>query len=84
MIYKNSTVFDYFENPLIITSDFSSVKERLSAHLLQHNEDIKLFLEDGTVSTVSDKFYLDEAEMNGYIEKGILLDSFMPSALPLT
>ena len=82
LIYKNSTVFDYFEDPLIITSDFSSVKERLAAHILQHNEDIKLFLEDGTVSAVSDKFYLDEAEMNGYIEKGILLDSFMPSALP--
>ncbi len=82
LIYKNSTVFDYFTDPIIITSDISSVKERQSSLLLQHAEDIKLFLEEGTVSAVSDKFYLDETEMNDYFEKGLIFDSFMPSSLP--
>ncbi len=82
LIYKNSTVFDYFTDPIIITSDISSVRERLGGHLLQHIEDIKLFLEEGRVSPVSDKFYLDESELIGYIGKGLLFDSFMPSSLP--
>ena len=82
LIYKNSTVFDYFRDPLIITSDISAVKERQSSLLAQHAEDIKLFLEEGTVSAVSDKFYLDETEMNEYFARGLIFDSFMPSSLP--
>ncbi len=82
LIYKNSTVFDYFSDPVIITSDISAVKERMSGLHLQHAEDIKLFLEEGTVSAVSDKFYLDETEMNDCFARGLIFDSFMPSSLP--
>ncbi len=82
LIYGASTVFDYFDEPLIITYEFSSVRERIKNLTSQQNEDIKLFLEDGCLQKQIAKFYLDEQEMTDVCSKGILLDSFLPSTLP--
>ncbi len=82
LIYGRSTVFDYFCDPLIFTSEFGTVRERLRTHLLQQNEDIKLFLEDGELSEATSKLYLDETEMIDICGKGLLLDSFLPSSVP--
>ena len=82
LIYGQSTVFDYFHQPLIITSEFSTVRDRVRAHALQHNEDVRLFLEDGELSEATAKQYLDETEIIDICSKGLLLDSFMPSSVP--
>ncbi|MBO7217788.1 MAG: DEAD/DEAH box helicase [Clostridia bacterium] len=81
LLYPNSTVFDYFENPLIITAEYKNVKEKATAHDLATNEDIKLFLEEGTVNQKTAKFHLTEEELTRLCEKGILLDNFVPSSL---
>ena len=81
LLYGGSTVFDYFDEPLIITSEYTSFKERLYALSVQRNEDAKLYLEDGVLSGAVAKLYLEEAELMGFIEKGLLLDSFMPNGV---
>ena len=82
LIYGKSTVFEYLENPLIVTAEFGSVRERLRTLTAQQNEDIKLFLEDGILSDKTAKLYLDETELSDYCAKGVLLDSFLPSGVP--
>lgn len=82
LVYGQTTVFDYFEDPLIITSEFGTVRDRIRTHALQQNEDIKLFLEDGCLTDATSKLYLDETEMTDICARGLLLDSFMPSSVP--
>lgn len=81
LIYPDCTIFDYFDNPLIITSEYKTVKERALNHDSATNEDIKLFLEDGFVNQKTAKFHISEEELTSICSKGILLDSFMPSSL---
>lgn len=81
-ILENSTVFDYIEDPLIVTSETVAVRDRLKSISFQRDEDIKSYLEEGFLSAKTAKLYLDETELISFISKGILLDNFMPSSVP--
>ena len=81
-ILGGSTVFDYLADSLVITSEAVAVRDRLKSISFQRQEDIKTFLEEGFLSYKTVELYADEAFLLGYIEKGVLLDSFMPSSLP--
>ncbi len=84
LIYGKSSVFDYFPDALVITSEFGAVKERLRGISLQQSEDAKLYLEEGTLNGATAEIGLSEGELFVIFEKGLLLDSFMPSSLPFT
>ena len=81
-ICKGTTPLNYLEDPLIITSELVSVRDRLKNISFQRNEDIKEYLEEGFLSAKTAQLYLDEADLLSYISKGILLDNFLPSSVP--
>ncbi|MBO5852238.1 MAG: transcription-repair coupling factor [Clostridia bacterium] len=81
-IQKGATVFDYIEESLILTSEFVAVKDRLKNLGFQRSEDIKTFLDEGYLSSKTAELYLDENHLLGIIEKGVLLDNFVPSSVP--
>ncbi len=81
LIYENTTVFDYVENPLIFTADIVTLKDRLSAVSFRRNEDIKNYLEEGLLCSATANLYLDEADLMAYCAQGILLDNFVPSSV---
>ncbi|MBQ1186507.1 MAG: transcription-repair coupling factor [Clostridia bacterium] len=82
-LISNATVFNYLgEDSLVITSEAVAVKDRLKNITFQRNEDIKTFLEEGFLSSKTANLYTDEAFILGQMEKGILLDNFMPSSIP--
>ncbi len=81
-ILENSTIFDYVENPLIVTSETVAVRDRLKNISFQRDEDVKSYLEEGFLSSKTAKLYLDESELMSYISGGILLDNFIPSSIP--
>jgi len=81
-ICGGATVFDFVENPLIITSETVAVRERLKNLFFTRTEDINTYLEEGFLSPKTANLYLEEADLLNLISKGILLDNFMPSSIP--
>ncbi len=77
-----ATPFDYIEDPLIITSEIVSVRDRLKNISFQRNEDISSYLEEGFLSAATAGLFGDEADLLSHIEKGIILDNFVPSSVP--
>ncbi len=77
-----ATPFDYIEAPLIITSEIVSVRDRLKNISFQRNEDISSYLEEGFLSAATASLFGDEAELLSHIEKGVVLDNFVPSSVP--
>ncbi len=45
-----ATIFDYFDEPIVFVSEYSSIKERSKTYLWQGQEDIKQLLEDGEIT----------------------------------
>lgn len=82
LIYGKSTVFDYFDDPIIAVCEFGNIKDRIKAQAAQHAEDVKLLLEEGILCGNTAEFYLSESEFTDICGRGVLLDSFMPSSLP--
>ena len=82
LLYGKSNVFDYIPQALVVTSEIVSVREHIKNMQFQINEDIKSYLEDGFLSSGTANIYLDETDILNYCEKGILLDSFLPSSVP--
>ncbi len=82
LLYGGSSVFDYMPEALIVTSEIVGVREHIKNMQFQINEDIKSYLEDGFLSSGTADIYLDETDILNYCEKGILLDSFLPSSVP--
>ena len=81
-IQKGTTVFDYLGESLILTSEFVSVKEKLKNLGFQRGQDIKTFLEEGYLTSKTAELYMDENDLLKIIEKGVLLDNFVPSSVP--
>ncbi len=77
-----ATPFDYIEDPLIITSEIVSVRDRLKNISFQRNEDISSYLEEGFLSAGTANLYLDEADLLSYVSGGVILDNFVPSSVP--
>ncbi len=84
LVYGKGSVFDYFDEPLIVTAEYNTVREHVKNHILQQNEDAKLYLEEGSLNGETVEIGLTEGELSLICSKGILLDSFMPSSLPFT
>ncbi len=81
-ITEGTTVFDYLQDPLIITAETVTLRDRLKNISFQRDEDIKTYLEEGFLSGATAKLYLDDSELMSYVSKGVLLDNFMPSSVP--
>ena len=81
-IQKGTTIFDYIPDSLVITSETVAVREKIKNLEFQRGEDIKTFLEEGYLTSKTAELYLSEVELLKYIEKGLLLDNFMPSSVP--
>ncbi len=82
LIYGDSRVFEYLEDPVIFTSEAVTLRDRMKGLDLQRQEDIKAWLEEGLISYATTDLFLDETHLLDYVSRGILLDSFMPSSLP--
>ncbi len=84
LIYKDSTVFDYFCEPLIVSSELVGIREILKRNAVIDEEDVARYLEEGFLSHSTAKLYLDETELMEKCSKGILLDNFLPSSVPFS
>lgn len=83
-IQGDTNVFDYLCDYIVITSETVGVREKLKNLQFQRNEDIKTFLEEGFLTAKTAELYMGEGELLKYIEKGVLLDNFMPSSVPFS
>ncbi len=81
-ITEGATVFDYLDDPLIISIETVTLRDRIKNISFQRDEDIKTYLEEGFLSLATAKLYLDETELMKYVSRGVLLDNFMPSSIP--
>ncbi len=79
---EGTTVFDYLDDPLIITSETVAVRDRVKNLSYRRNEDIKTYLEEGFLSSATAEIYIDETLLTSKISEGVLLDNFMPSSIP--
>ncbi len=59
---KAETILDYVSGEMIVLSELSNIKERLRSSSVQQSEDIKLMLEDGTLTKGLDRYTLTAAE----------------------
>ena len=82
LLYSKSNIFHYMPEALVVTSEIVAVREHIKNMQFQINEDIKSYLEDGFLSSGTANIYLDETDILSQSEKGILLDSFLPSSVP--
>ncbi len=79
---EGTTVFDYLDDPLVVTSETVAVRERIKNLAFRREEDIKTYLEEGFLSAATAALYTDEADLMSVISQGVLLDNFMPSSIP--
>ncbi len=82
LIYGESTVLDYIDNPLIVTCETVTLRDRLRSISAIRDEDTTTYLEEGMLSADTAKLYLTDSEVMELAERGVLLDSFPPSSLP--
>lgn len=57
-----ATLLDYFDDPVVIISEYNDCKERAHGALARHNEDIKLLLDEGALSGENCEYYLEPHE----------------------
>jgi transcription-repair coupling factor (superfamily II helicase) len=82
LAYKTpSSIFNYFNNPLIFISEFSEIKSRSKSVLYQHYEDIKALFEDKDLCKGIDKYYFEFLDISRFIEKNksVYFDTFARS-----
>ncbi len=60
---KGATLFDYFDNPLVVISEYTSVKETAKTISWQQSEDFKQLLEDGEIAPSLIAHYTDIASI---------------------
>lgn len=73
-----ATIFDYV-NGIVCMSEFRNITEKSKAFLSQHNEDIKILLEDGELCKGLDGFCMDLPQLLHFAEKQpcVYFDTFM-------
>lgn len=73
-----ATVFDYITEAIIF-NEYTNIAEKAKSVLAQHNEDIKLLLDEGELCKGLDSYYLEIAQFLSLVEKypQIYLDVFM-------
>lgn len=79
--YENpATVFDYFpEDALLIFSERHNCYEKMKSVRSQHNEDVKILLEEGELFKGLEGYILEQADFDRSAEKlnTVYLDTFM-------
>lgn len=83
-ICGNTTVFDYLNDALFVTSEYVTLRDRIKNISFRREEDIKAYLEDGFLSVKTADLYAGEELITDIASKGILLDSFPPSSIPFS
>ena len=80
LIYdRQTTLFDYFgRDDLIFISEHTKVKERMHGYVWQYNEDLKDYLEEGTLCKGLDTFFRSYQEICSIIteNRSVYLDNF--------
>ena len=73
-----ATIFDYV-NGIVCMSEFRNITEKSKAFLTQHNEDIKILLEDGELCKGLDGYCMDFPQLLHFVDKhpSAYLDTFM-------
>lgn len=79
---KPATLLDYFKEPVVFVSEYTSVKERARGFLTSHQEDIKILLEEGELCKGFDTFCVDFTLMNETLQgmRTVYLDTFAQSS----
>ncbi|MBE6747571.1 MAG: transcription-repair coupling factor [Ruminococcaceae bacterium] len=65
---KPETIFDYMFEDLLFVSESFSCKNKVNDYNKRFNEDIKLFLEDGTLAKGLDRYNIDFGDILRYYE----------------
>lgn len=82
LVYKfPATLFDYFPDGVIVSSEFIKQKEVLKNLQSQQNEDLSMLFEEGILFAGCEKFSLDLTEYISILDEGttVLMDSFIRS-----
>lgn len=76
LCYSSNGIFDYFEGRLFVFES-ARVKEKMNKQAKLNAEELKWFVEDGTLCKGLDKFNLDFGELCGFYEKfnAVYMDS---------
>lgn len=77
---KLTSLFDYFEDALLITCERSDCIERINNFYNRFAEDLKILLEDGEISENQCDYYLDKGKVESVISSGICFEAFTRSA----
>ncbi|WP_040195586.1 transcription-repair coupling factor [Candidatus Soleaferrea massiliensis] len=82
LAYERATIFDYFQEGIVLVSEYVSAKETLRASLWQMEEDIKILFEEGVLCKGLDSFTLTAGEFSGTLADAstILMDTFARSS----
>ncbi len=70
------TIFDYFEDGLIIVSESGNIGERLKNIAAIEAEDTKLLLESGSLCPACSKVRLTATELQARLQKAVYLENF--------
>ncbi|HCH28905.1 MAG TPA: transcription-repair coupling factor [Ruminococcaceae bacterium] len=73
---KMTSVFDYFSDAVTVVCDTANVIERLKDLEDSHNEDIKLLMEEGTLSKETAGIYLKKTDFLSGITNAVFFESF--------
>lgn len=79
------SVFDYFDEPFVFLSEYTAIKESISAFEFRMGEEIKDLLKEGILTKQLCNFYIDNAELDRIAEENnaIFLDTFLRNTYPI-
>ena len=73
---KPATVFDYFQDAIIIVCESGNIAERIKSINWQHDEDTKRLLEDGILTKATAKLLLNTEEFKEEIKNAVYFENF--------
>ncbi len=77
---RMSTVFDYFDDSLILVCDSGNINERLKSIAAMERQDVSQLLENGSLCPASAKLRLTAAEIYTKFQKALYLENFPRAA----
>ncbi len=73
---KQSTVFDYLKDAIMIVCEQGNIRERLKSIKWQHHEDTTRLLEEGFLTKYTSKLWLESEELKEYTKNAVYFENF--------
>lgn len=77
LIYPGGeTIFDYTDSALMIVSESGGISERFKSIEIQQQADIEAFLEQGFLSSLTARLWLDKTDFLSRTENAVIMENF--------